>query len=102
MVAFLVQFGVTIRAYQKVRRNLVMTYGADLPLFNILEHRLARQLALILFGERLARAQNHVQNQTGQIKHHDQRDRQNLRENVTRAGSRIAKRPNYHRDPNCK
>jgi len=102
VIAFFMQLGVTIRTDQKVARDFVMTHWTYLALFDVLEHRFARQFAFIFFRERFARTQNHVQQETGQIENDNEGDREDLGKDVARARTRVAKRPYNHGNPQGK
>lgn len=73
----------TIRAHQKFRRDFVVAHRADLAFLNVLKHGFAREFPLIFFCQGFARAQDHVQQETRQIKDEDERDGKELGKNVT-------------------
>src|SRR5574341_715633 len=98
-LALALEFSVTVRAEKKIGLGSLMTHGAGLFFFDVLEQRLFREFALVRFGHRLTWAEHKIEQQSWQVKHNDQHHRQNLDENIERAGADIAKRPDDQTDP---
>ncbi len=76
-----------------------MTIVACLALGHLCQQRFLFQLALINLGERLARPQNHIDEETANEEDRYQQGRENLCQQVLCAGTDITERPDNQTQP---